>query len=239
MTTFVLKIIAVATMLIDHIGAVFPDAAPEIFRSVGRVAFPIFAYMLAQGCRYTKNIYKYMLRLGIFALVSEIPFDLALKRHHVSSSGGMLGIGVNFLSDTNIFYTLFLAAACIAIYDKLKDRNRFLSILAVLPPILIAEVLGSDYGAFGVAWIFFIYMADTEKKAMSAIALTAGIMSLYGFSAYAGGCVLNLGKPWYLYFALISVPLILLHNGKQGPKFKWAFYIFYPLHLAILALLVI
>ena len=74
--TFTLKCIAIISMLIDHIGMVlFPEQL--IFRMIGRLAFPIFAYVLVEGFFYTKNINKYLLRLGVFAIVSEVPFDLA------------------------------------------------------------------------------------------------------------------------------------------------------------------
>ena len=121
MTVFVLKIIAAVSMLIDHFGAaVFSPmrvteadfAMYEMMRNVGRIAFPIFAYLIAQGCLHTKNINKYLLRLGLLALISEPFFDLAF----------IPDFGIDFLRFTNIFYTLFLGAAGIAIYEKTK-RN--------------------------------------------------------------------------------------------------------------------
>ena len=96
LNTFTLKMIAIISMLVDHIGHIFfPEVM--IFRIVGRIAFPIFAYVLAEGIYYTKDITKYMMRLGIFALLSEIPYDLAIM-------GSMLEF-----SHQNVFFTLFFA----------------------------------------------------------------------------------------------------------------------------------
>lgn len=122
MTAFTLKIIAVVAMLVDHIGAailrntgVFVDypLVYDISRYIGRIAFPIFAYLIANGCRHTKNINKYLLRLGILAILSEIPFDIAFNNGNI-----------NFLRQTNVFYTLFLGVASIAIYEYLKTKKK-------------------------------------------------------------------------------------------------------------------
>lgn len=104
-----LKIVALICMLIDHAGAtLFPQC--DILRSIGRVSFPLYAFLLAQGCKHTHSMERYLLGLGIFALISEIPYDLAF------------GNSINFLDQTNIFYTLFLSAACVYIYDSIKKQ---------------------------------------------------------------------------------------------------------------------
>ena len=143
MTTFVLKIIASVCMLIDHIGAVFPS--PWVFRQVlrliGRIAFPIYAYLIAQGCKHTKDIYKYLLRLGIFALISEIPFDIAFMHY---KRDGVLTPDINFLDDTNVFYTLFLGVASIIIYERVKTMRQpwvILLPLFVVPAALVPAFL--------------------------------------------------------------------------------------------------
>lgn len=103
-----LKIVALICMLIDHAGAtLFPQC--DILRSIGRVSFPLYAFLLAQGCKHTHSMERYLLGLGIFALISEIPYDLAF------------GNSINFLDQTNIFYTLFLSAACVYIYDMISS----------------------------------------------------------------------------------------------------------------------
>jgi hypothetical protein len=77
MTAFKLKLIALVAMFLDHAAVVFPEHIPLEFRAIGRLAFPIFAYLLAEGFRYTKAPEKFLLRLFAFAIISEFPFDLA------------------------------------------------------------------------------------------------------------------------------------------------------------------
>jgi len=137
MTVFCLKIIASLCMLIDHIGAVFPSYTPDLFRWIGRIAFPIYAYLVAEGCSHTKSIDKYMLRLGIFALISEIPFDLAFSQSYWIMRD--LPLEIDFIRFTNVFYTLFLGVACVCVYEKLKQTPKRL--FALIPLILIPFVL--------------------------------------------------------------------------------------------------
>ena len=224
MTAFTLKIIASLCMLIDHTGAVFPESTPEYFRWIGRIAFPIFAYMVAQGCKHTRNINKYLLRLGIFAIVSEIPFDIALM--HYYGVDGALNLNINFLSHTNVFYTLFLGVACIAAYEKFKQKMpAWLAISAALPFILAAFVLQSDYSVFGVGLILLLYIANPESKVARTVILAVGVIYLYRFNLML------------MLFALVSAALVFLYNGRQGPKVKWAFYVFYPAHISVLAVI--
>jgi hypothetical protein len=207
MTAFMLKLIASASMLTDHIGAAF--GLSVYFRIVGRIAFPIYAYIIAQGCVYTKDIHKYLMRLGIFALVSQIPFSLALHR--------------SYEPGTNIFFTLFLGVLSIIAYEKLKKADAKWLMLAVLPLILLVSVfLRTDYDMIGTGLIFFLYLANPENRINRSLILTAGIGALY------------YNRLNYFIPAMLAVPLILLYNGKQGLKVKWAFYAFYPAHLLTL-----
>jgi len=226
--------------------------------------------MIAQGCKHTSNINKYLLRLGIFALISEIPFDLAF------------GYEINFIKRTNIFYTLFLGTACIAIYEKVKaylstpkagndsageygtepegkvkskPLRVLLAALLMIPVALLGNVLDSDYGSRGVACILVFYLTKPENRITRTIAAIAIIMYMYGYPhillnllSAAGGFIesdfliaMSVITPntmlYMFFFALISAVLICLYNGKPGPKIKWAFYAFYPVHLTILAIL--
>ncbi|MCL1982003.1 MAG: conjugal transfer protein TraX [Clostridiales bacterium] len=237
MTAFTLKIIATASMLSDHIGVVF--GVPAIFRVIGRIAFPIYAYMIAQGCIHTKNINKYLLRLGVFAIISEIPYDMVFSHKNADID---FFTDVSFLSSTNIFYTLFLGACCIALYEKLKTlriggilpgrgedgevalQQKAFSVIAALPPLLAAYFLDVDYGVFGAGWIFAIYLAGPGNKIARGLVLAAGAVYIYWMHPI-----------YYLLCALVPVVCVSLYDGVQGPKAKWAFYAFYPVHLAALA----
>lgn len=118
MTGFHLKLIALTTMFIDHIGAVFfPQVT--LLRVIGRISFPLYAFLIAEGCRYTRNRGRYALGLGAFALISELPYDLAL--HPEFLEYGLWG--QNFLFQTNIFYTMFFAVASVHIFEVLRRRS--------------------------------------------------------------------------------------------------------------------
>ena len=120
MTTFILKIIALASMIIDHMGSVFPQYFGLEFRVIGRVAFPIFVYLLAEGFKHTRSPYKFLVRLGIFAMISEPFFDLALRVDwQVADYADMRYLldHINFFASTNIFYTLFLGGVAICGFD--------------------------------------------------------------------------------------------------------------------------
>ena len=218
-------------MLIDHIGAVIiMDIMPYPWlytRHIGRVAFPIFAYLTANGCMHTKSINKYMLRLGIFALVSQIPFDMAFNAGEI-----------NFLWDTNIFYTLFLGVVSVAVYNKLRRTIgqgliwKLLPVIAVAPFAAAAQLLGTDYGATGVTLIFMLYITNPVNKILRSIVLILGMVLLYGIHDIRYNALL-------LSFSMIAVILILFYNGKQGPQaqsLKHGFYAFYPIHLIALAI---
>lgn len=311
MSAFVLKIIASVCMLIDHIGAVFPVlAAAEVFRLIGRIAFPIYAYMIAQGCKYTKNIYKYLLRLGIFALISEIPFDIAFMHY---GPVGRRNLNINFMSQTNVFYSLFLGVACIAVYEKLKTNKqtwrgliplliipaaliptiifedvinwriplsigflaylgielylchslpeaevgaktalsgKILAIVPTVPIIMLGSILSTDYGMYAVIYIMLFYFAKPENRLTRTITMAVVVFFEYAYPYICGVCFNQYGISLFLppgrmmhfyynlnnfWFALTAVILVFLYNGKQGPKIKWAFYVFYPTHIAVLA----
>jgi len=207
---FALKLIAAGCMLADHAAYVFPDTFPPWFRWIGRIAFPIFAYMIAQGCVHTRDIRKYLLRLGALAVISEFPFRWAF--------------GIPW----NVFFTLFLGAAAVALYRRSKANVPGMAAIAVLPAMILAEWFQTDYGGFGVLLIFLLYLANPDRKVARGLILTAGMAYLYGF---------KIGNWPMLLCSLIAVLLVTLYTGRQGPKVKWAFYVFYPAHILLLAVI--
>ena len=222
MTAFVLKIIASVTMLVDHTGAIFDT--PAYFRMIGRIAFPIYAYMIAQGCLYTKDINKYFLRLFIFALISQIPFSYAFFH--------------GYQQYTNIFFTLALGVGCVVIYEKVKSKtNRWIAFIPALPLLPFADFIKTDYGMAGVSLIFFLYLAGPENRAARAVVLTAGMLWIYVLDGFLEYHVIGLSSWTFFAFSMVSVVLVLLYNGKQGPKVRWFFYVFYPAHITALGLI--
>ena len=236
MTSFVIKIIALAAMITDHIGDVYSHAIPESFlmRCIGRLAFPLYAYMIAEGCRQTKNLKKYMIRLGVFAFISEIPFDLCFENMRVRSLNDIKFFTAN---NQNIFFSLFLAVLAIYIWERLKDTKYILAgVLAFPASAVIAQQIRSDYG--GTAVIMIAAMYFLPNKITRIAAMVAGVALLYlpmGYTGYIFGHRVPFGFTLFLFASAAAVP-VFFYNGKRGPGLKYIFYMMYPLHLLILAL---
>jgi len=215
MTSFQLKMIAMTTMLVDHIGAVI---YPEIlgFRVVGRLAFPLFAFLITEGYRQTSSYKNYLIRLAIFSLISQYPFWLAF----------------GFDAGLNIFFTLTLGLLALHLAEHYQD---------FLPVIILAgfaELLSTDYGMFGVLLIYLIHLYRDEFKK-----LLVYLAGLYGTFYLLGGLLVQLKgdfNPLHYYiqpFALLSFAFIKYYNGRLGFRIKYLFYLFYPLHLLLLGLI--
>lgn len=217
-----LKLAACITMLIDHIGASCIEAAyaaaPEIpetvaqldtvLRLIGRLAFPIFCFLLVEGFLHTHDVKKYIERLLVFGLVSEVPFDLAFFRTPF------------YWGHQNVYWTLALGVLAMAALKHFEDadgnvawKGRF----AALGLAVLAQLLNTDYGAIGVALIVALYLTRSDRKYQCII---GAVMMLFELTAP------------------LAFLLIWHYNGQRGrcaPWQKWAFYGFYPVHLTILA----
>lgn len=211
-------------MLIDHIGYVlFPNIL--ILRIIGRLSFPLFAFLIAEGYHYTRSVDKYMLRLFVFALISEIPFDLAFHGELLEFHG------------QNIFFTLLLGLIAIKSYDYLRDKNIALAVISVFATCLISFYFKTDYYVFGVLIIFAfnkLRNAPKGKLVVNAILL----LLLTSVIALSKGEFTLLST--YQLFSIISLGLIYLYNGQSGKKLnnlKYVFYSFYPVHLLVIYLI--
>ena len=245
LTNFQLKIIALVTMIIDHAGMIFQgynDWDLSWMRLIGRISFPIFAFLISEGCRHTKNMKKYMLRLLIFAVIIHLAFALKdVLAYFLSTDLGSFG----FLPNLNIFFTLFFGVTSVFFYEKidgisnLPDSSLQKYILRLLPFVLIviaAELLGADYGGLGVFMIFIIYTA--RSKAMRLQNMFIAVLFLYfsclspsNFRALLAGEDLTFLMP---FFAMISLLFVSFYNGEKGRSWKWFFYFAYPAHFIIL-----
>lgn len=208
--------IGIITMFCDHVS----DSIIGHFtylNYIGRIAFPIFAFQLVQGYLHTKNLKKYFIRLLIFACISQIPFMLFLSTFSNSYY-------------LNIFFTLFLGAISIYVYNKAD--NKYLGIALVALICIIGHFVQVDYGAYGVLIIFIFFVFRNKKIFMYLSFILATILKyLPNIIRYSQASALYIGC---ILFTCISLIPIFLYNGKQGPKVKYLFYIFYPLHLLIL-----
>ena len=216
-----LKGIAVTSMLFDHGVKILWRDAPLLLYAFGRVAFPIYAFLLAEGARHTRSMGRYALRLGIFAVISEIPFDLCFF-HTIWE-----------VNAQNVFFTLLLGLLCIwAISGARSGKSAYFRIFLVVVLALLADFFKADYGRVGV---FCILLMNAAIKAHTAwlklILCTVGILCTARNVVFLGGRPLQL-------FALLALAPIMMYNGKKGRQgHQWLWYAFYPGHLLLLWLL--
>lgn len=228
-----LKMIAMVTMLIDHIGAAIIETgilnlqnsadidriiqSPQlmlwwqvdrVLRMIGRISFPIFCFLLVEGFLHTRNVKKYALRLLAFCLISEIPFDLAFWGQWF------------YLGYQNIFFTLFLGLLAMIGIKKISEKQwkPVLTVVAELGVVAVcctaAVMLKTDYSGFGVFFIALLYMLRHNPKLQT-----------------VAGCISLLRE--------VTAPLafipIRMYNGTRGKwNVKYLFYAFYPVHILIL-----
>lgn len=224
-----LKFIALISMFIDHFAATIiknyaivngintytlfnPFEADttvgviySLMRTVGRLAFPLYIFLLVEGFRHTRNIKKYIIRMVIFAFISEIPFDLAFYGRIFEPS------------HQNVFITMSLGLILLYILDQLELKKlKFKTILAVLAVCLVAfinEYINADYGAYGIIFIAVIYLYRNNPK------VQAIMMFIVGTGQYT---------------AALAGPITYFYNGKKGKQInKYFFYLFYPAHLLL------
>lgn len=237
-----IKLIAIITMFIDHTAATILDAivrkqlqyeqahnilnengyypvydstimrVDNIMRAIGRIAFPLFCFLLIEGFIHTRSRVKYMIRLALFAIISEVPFDLAFNQKVMDNSY------------QNVFFTLFLGFATITVIDAIIQKCKqhtvlkvILSIAIVAVGCILAILLKTDYDMSGVITIFIMYLLRKYKTAT----IYGGCMSLTLFNLFEA-------------YAFVDIIPVALYNGTRGLKMKYFFYIFYPAHLLLL-----
>lgn len=229
-----LKLIAVISMLCDHAAirllayglipalyAAGEDALAErwnqvfwILRSVGRMAFPIYVFLLTEGFCHTRNRRRYALRLGVFALISEIPFDLLVYGK---------------IWDThsqNVFFTLFLSVLMLIVVDWIGRNTdaalaQYRQMVVIVGAALLAWLLRTDYDAAGIMLTAVLFW----------FRLTPDTACLSGFVLMAAAEF----RPVYIPGLAVSFFLIRCYNGTRGIwKGKWFFYLVYPVHLLVL-----
>ncbi len=212
LTSNQLKIIAMIAMTADHVGLQLLPQFP-ILRIIGRLAMPIYAYMIAEGCRYTHDRKKYFLRLFGLGAVCQVVYFIAM---------GSLYMG--------ILITFSLSVILIALADLITpeapQNKAWLGtgmsvtffLCTVLPNLLSGTDYGIDYGNWGVLLPLMIYVGKNPKEKLRNLTIGLVLLALdYG------------GVQW---FALATVPLLAMYNGKRGTaNIGKLFYWYYPLHL--------
>ena len=219
-----LKIIALVIMFIDHVGAVIVQRTMSMpgfehnfwsslywpLRYVGRLAFPIFCFLLVEGYVHTSDVKKYMRRILVFALISEIPFNLAI-------TGKIFDLNYQ-----NVFFELALGIGAMYYLELVEKKQNNYLVQVILRLVVIAvfaitaEHLNFDYGMYGIISIVALYVFRQNRL----MQLLIGAFSFYW-------------EP----VAPLAFLLLAFYNGKRGRNIKYAFYIFYPAHLLVLYLI--
>ncbi|TCL54612.1 TraX protein [Kineothrix alysoides] len=238
-----IKLIAIIVMFIDHTGAIILERmmikegmgsimdvssaamfmqqnmalyiSDIVLRLVGRLGFPIFCFLLIEGFEHTHNVKKYASRLFLFALISEIPFDLGFK-------GAFFYWGYQ-----NVFFTLLFGLLVMIGLRFIEEKTEWNKIIKAIANVLVlvagmgaAIAMQTDYSAFGVLTVAVMYFFRNKKT------LSAGL-----------GCTtLTVMSPTEITAFLVLIP-IHKYNGERGWNIKWLFYAFYPVHILILYLI--
>lgn len=226
-----LKRIAVITMLVDHIGAAFfyiftsgydgsaafagADAMYQVLRIIGRTSFPIFCFLLVEGFLHTRSVVKYLCRLLVFAIVSEVPFDLAFFDKAWDTAM------------QNVYFTLFFGVLAMTVlrwggeaYAARKKHAKWLvaaGVLGAAACLGAAYLLRTDYAWKGVLLILVLYVLRRQRR----LSCLAGYVTM---------CIAMTDSWGFPAFFLIDG-----YNGEKGNGSKYFFYVFYPVHLLVLA----
>ncbi len=224
-----LKLIAALAMLCDHMGLLlFPNA--ELFRIIGRLSFPIFAFMIAEGCRYTRSKLRYLLTMVSLALAFQIVYFVAMDSLKMC-------IFVTFSFSILIIYSLqyFKKVLFDSSSTLQKKLLAFMIFLSLTVAIYVLDLfISMDYDFAGCMIPVFASLLHSDENSPE------GLKKLD--TVPVNVLMMGVGLVWLAivntniqFFSLLSVPLLLLYSGKRGTaKLKYFFYIFYPAHLVIL-----
>lgn len=285
MSVFILKILALGSMIVDHTGfflgnnSMVSSDVYSLMRAVGRIAFPIYAFLLVNGFQKTSNRQRYLSRLILFAVLSQIPFTMTfslinygygnpsdfsfyfayealpylafslcavtayilLVKADISAvylalfffvGGAELQVSqVQILGGgLNVFYTLSLSLAAMAVLDNIIHSDVPLAKTLVCAVFLVVSIVliqpNADYGYMGIFLLLALYVFRRWRPAQLAV------IGLWCFFEYWGS-----GPQLMFWFSLISLLPVLLYNGKKGPAMKLGFYAIYPLHLLVLGVI--
>ena len=226
-----LKIIGMLSMIVDHVGAMFFPSV-LILRIIGRIAFPIFAFMIAEGARYTKNKIRYLSVLALFALIIQLVYSFYTKN-------ARLTIFCTFTFSIILIYSLQLIKK-IVFAKKLNVLHLILAIILfvflTISIYKITRIRFVNYDFFGVLTPVLVslfhfegevkgFIKKLDNHLVSLLMLSIGLVLIYFHF-----------KQFQLYaYALLAIPILFFYSGKRGKfKMKYFFYLFYPLHLVLL-----
>lgn len=232
LNAYMLQLIAIIAMFLDHLAHIVINldiphalAISTVMNCIGRLTMPIMCYFVAEGYHKTSNLPKYMLRLFVLAIISQIPFYVFGLKNSLPQSFFVFVKG-NLLH-LNVAVTLFmglLALACV----KSKKFGYIVKIATVIATVYITRF--SDWRYFGVIWIliFGLFYGDFKKQAIF-FAISVLVRCYWFYISNPFALLVQMSS----IFALV---LLFFYNGEKGKKPKYGFYIFYPVHLLILGI---
>lgn len=219
LSSFALKVVAIVGMTMNHAAYVFypylPLEAQCVMFAVGGVTFPVMAFLLVEGYRYTSNIRKYASRLFLFALISEVPYWLFLAH------------------EGNVLFTLLLGLAVLYLYDRLENRVLFWLAFAAITAVSAT----CNWGVMGIVMILMVRVVpDQRQRVVYPVLVPVAASGLPRLSELMS--TLNLVHlPFALYAFVgctLAIPLLLAYDGSRGRPLKYFFYAYYPAHILVL-----
>lgn len=214
MSGFKLKIIAAVTMLIDHIGSIF--YLGDTYRIIGRISFPIFAFLLTEGYKNTRSKKNYFLRVFLFGVVMQ-SIVILLSTFDI----------INTQIPLNIFLTLSTGIMMLMMIEY--EESLWYKICIIFIFLIISDYVNLQYSWYGLLIIYLFYRINTRSIKMVVGFVLINIILLLYFNMLGRYYIANIQM-----YSLLALPFIILYNGKRGLKVKYFFYFFYPIHLVIL-----
>ena len=239
-----LKWIAIIGMFLNHAAMAFPEVLPMwlqfVLYAAGGFTFPIMAFFVVEGYKYTSNLRKYLLRIFVFGLIAQIPYLLTFR---------LFGTGLN------IMFTIFLGLLLLILYDKIKIRVLYWLIFVVA--IIVTALFGFDWFLIGPVIMVMYHAISKESLRRTLPAIVAGVfyvimvglvlLMMQGAAAmgeqYLADMEAMFGFTWELMLPTIAFPvgcfivayMIRHFSGERGKRMKYFFYVFYPAHFVVLA----
>ena len=207
LTSFDIKLVAFGAMVVDHVGfAFFPEAL--WLRAIGRLSFPLFAWLVATGQQHTRSLTRYLIRLMVLAVLSQ-PVYVAFH-----------ALGTYDSISLNIVFTLALGVIAVSTLSRVKPVIAKVPLFLLF--LLLAELLNLEGGAYAVTTIFFMSKFRADSEVWFLLFFLTSIVYVFVLS-----------YPAFQLVAALSPLILLLYSGERGQRARW-FYLFYPAHFAVL-----
>ncbi len=244
-TKSALQIIAVIAMLIGHVWLIdkmWYVSNPWVYavmEFVGTLTIVIMTYFVAEGYHKTKDLSKYIWRLGLFAVISQLPYYFACNGF--SSSLNMKGLIVSIFYDRNVIFTLFVGLCLLAVVKS--TYNLLIKLVAIFAALWLAKY--SDWSYYAILWIigFGLFYGDKRKQMLWLVAVVLvrlmfmAVEPVMGIIQFRTLKVIDLCN-WIANFGcLMAIPLLTAYKGERGNMPKWTFYVIYPLQFIVLIIL--